>query len=108
VRLFLSIVNEVKEGGVLSPVLYCVHMDDLLFALSNSGVACYIGRNCVCALDYVDDIVLIAHTVTAMHKLLSVCREYAIEYCVSFNASKFKCLAVWDFCFGIIKPLIKV
>jgi len=30
---------------------------------------------------------------TAMRKLLSICGEYATEYCTSFNASKSKYLA---------------
>ena len=59
-------VNGVKQGGVLSPVLYCVYIDDLLLALSNSGVGCNIGSNFVGALAYADDIVLIAPTATAM------------------------------------------
>ena len=46
------------------------------------------------ALVYADDIVLIAPTATAMRKLLSINGEYVTEYCISFNASKTKCLAV--------------
>jgi len=66
---YFSAVNGIKQGGVLSPVLYCVYIDDLLSALSNSGVGCYIGNNFVGALIYADDIVLIAPTATAMRKL---------------------------------------
>jgi len=44
---YFSAVNGVKQGEVLSPVLYCVYIDDLLLALSNSGVGCYIGSNFV-------------------------------------------------------------
>ena len=91
---YFSAVNGVKQGGVLSPILYCVYIDDLLLALSKSGVGCYIGSNFVGALAYADDIVLIAPTATAMRKLLFICGEYATEYCISFNASKSKCLAV--------------
>jgi hypothetical protein len=43
---YFSAVNGVKQGGVLSPVLYCVYIDDLLLALSKSGV----GNNFVGAL----------------------------------------------------------
>jgi Reverse transcriptase (RNA-dependent DNA polymerase) len=91
---YFSAINGVKQGDVLSPVLYCVYIDDLLLALSKSGVGCYIGSNVVGALAYAVDVVLIAPTATAMRKLLFISGEYATEYCISFNASKSKCLAV--------------
>jgi len=46
-------------GGVLSPVLFCLCVDDLLFALSKRGVGYFIDNNCVGALAYADDIVLV-------------------------------------------------
>jgi len=47
---YFSAVNGVKQGGVLSLVLYCVYIADLLSALSKSGVGCYFGKNLVGAL----------------------------------------------------------
>ena len=41
---------------------------------------------------YADDIVLLAPTVRAMRRLLSVCDDFASKYDVVFNASKSKCL----------------
>ena len=38
-------VNGVKQGGVLSPVLFCIYIDGLLTKLSESGVGCYMGDN---------------------------------------------------------------
>ena len=40
---FLAI-NGVKQGGVLSPVLFCLYIEGLLVALSKAGVGCYIGE----------------------------------------------------------------
>jgi len=46
----------------------------------------------VYTLAYVDDLVLLALTASAMRKLLAVCEDYVREYSISFNALKFKCL----------------
>ena len=72
---YFSAVNGVKQGAVLSPVLFCVYMDDLLSASSKAGVGCYIGCTFVGALAYADDIVLTAPTATAMRNLL---KKYVI------------------------------
>jgi hypothetical protein len=93
VRLFSS-VNGVKQGGVLSPVLFCICIDDLLLTLSRSRAGCFFGKNSVGALDYANDIVLIAPTASALRTLLSICGDYASEYCISFNSEKSKCLVI--------------
>jgi hypothetical protein len=85
---FFNAVNGVKQGGVLSPILFCIYMDDLLVKLHKSGVGCYIGTAFVGALAYADDIVLLAPSPSAMRKLLSVCESYALDFDISFNAGK--------------------
>jgi Reverse transcriptase (RNA-dependent DNA polymerase) len=83
----------VKLGGVLSPVLFCVYIDDMLLTVSKTGVECYIGNVFVGALAYADDIVIIAPSACAMRKLLNVCDKYANEYHIVFNVEKSKYLA---------------
>src|SRR5664279_3078668 len=63
-----SVSNGVKQGGIISPVLFCVYFDVLLLALRDSGVGCHIGQWFVGALAYADDIVLITPTARAMRK----------------------------------------
>ncbi len=35
---YLNVSNGVKQGGVISPILFCIYMDSLLNELANSGV----------------------------------------------------------------------
>ena len=46
--------NGVKQGGVLSPVLFCVYLNELLLVLSAAKVGCSVGSNYVGALAYAD------------------------------------------------------
>ena len=80
--------NGVKQGGVLSPTLFCIFFDELLRMLENSGVGCYLGHRFMGALSYADDVALIAPTITAARMMLRVCEDFASRYKVLFNAEK--------------------
>ena len=91
-----SVSNGVKQGGVLSPILFIMYMDELLCKLSESGAGCHIGRTFCGALGYADDIVLLSPSMSGMDKLLGLCSEFAIQYDVKFNSAKSKLLLFGD------------
>jgi len=98
--------NGVKKGGVLSPVLFCVYLDELLHALSAAKVGCYVGDIFVGALANADDLVLTAPSATAVRKMLAICDAYSSEYTRNFNAAKSKCLVVLPSCKRYLTPLL--
>ena len=53
-----SVSNGVRQGGVLSPILFIVYIDELLTRLESQAVGCYWSHYFVGALGYADDIVL--------------------------------------------------
>jgi len=67
---YFNALNGVKQGGVISPILFGIYIDDLLVSLSQLGVGCYVAGNFVGAIVYTDDIVLISPTPLGMRKLL--------------------------------------
>ena len=85
-------VNGVKQGGVLSPVLFCIYLDGLLRTLCSSKIGCVVGTMFTGILAYADDIALLAPTPLAMRCMLSICEKYAAEFGVLFNATKSKCI----------------
>jgi len=36
--------NDMKQGAVISPILFCINIDGLLVALQNPGYGCYINK----------------------------------------------------------------
>jgi hypothetical protein len=86
------VLNGVRQGAILSPVLFCVYFDNLLFSLNEAGTGCHIGSFFVGALAYADDLILLAPSANAMRCMLRICDDYAAQFKVVFNASKSKCL----------------
>ncbi len=86
----VSASNGVKQGGVMSPLLFTVYVDELLVRLSKSKYGCYVGQVYCGSFGYADDVVLLAPTVFSLNIMLSICSEYAAEYDVLFNADKTK------------------
>ena len=57
VRLdFFHTVNGVKQGAILSPILFCVYFDELLKLLNASGLGCHVGHLSSAGSGYADDV----------------------------------------------------
>ena len=87
---YFNIENGVKQGGVLSPLLFTLYIDKLLSDLSKSGSGCYIGNVFMGAFAYADDIVLLSPSYSGLKSLLKVCEHFSDMFDIVFNASKSK------------------
>ena len=57
------VTNEVKQGGILSPSLFNVDMNNLSISLNHSGIGGSLGDNPINQLCYADDLCLKLHFV---------------------------------------------
>lgn len=83
-----GVSNGVRQGGVLSPILFTVYIDNLLNRLSHLNVGCHSGPYFAGSLCYADDIALISPSPSSLRILLSECEKFAKEYGIVFNAAK--------------------
>jgi hypothetical protein len=84
--------NGVKQGGVLSPILFCIYLDELLQLLSQSGYGCKIGRSYFGVFSYADDIILLSPTLKGLQSMLDICNDFGIKYHIKFNEKKTQCI----------------
>jgi hypothetical protein len=80
--------NGVKQGGVLSPVLFTVYFDHLLAALKSKGIGCHVKDCYAGVLCYADDVTIMCPSLLGLNKMLAICCDFGKEYNVTFNAKK--------------------
>ena len=83
-----SVMNGVKQGGIMSPTLFSIYMDKLLERLEATNAGCYVGPHFARSFAYADVCVLMAPCIKGLEQLLKVCEKFSDGYMVKFNASK--------------------
>ena len=85
---FFHIGNGVKQGGILSPLLFNIYMDDLSLQLHRQSIGCSVGGTVVNHMLYADDIVLFAPSAKGLQKLMDISHTYGCNYDIEYNPSK--------------------
>jgi len=68
----IKILNGVRQGAVMSSVLFCIYFDELIHALKSAKYGCDIGFCFVGVLTYADDLVLLAPSPNATRNMLKI------------------------------------
>ena len=99
-----GVTNGVRQGGILSPYIFCVYMDDLSNKQNDIKVGCTIGATLINHLMYADDLVLPSPSAKGLSLLLSVCSAYGIEHDIKYNSATSN---VMVFCCNKMKDISK-
>ena len=78
-----TVSNGVKQGGVISPLLFSLYIDNIF--TEHLDLGCFVGPTYVGAFGYADDISLISPSLYAMKNMISICDSYASRYHITFN-----------------------
>ena len=92
VSRFVKLIAGVRQGGVLSPVLFAVFINDLVDKVNKANIGCYISNVCVSIILYADDILLLAPSITGLQRLLTICEEQLFQLDMRINVDKSICI----------------
>ena len=94
-----SILNGVKQGAVLSAILFCVYIDDLIKELRRDRDGCWINQRFVGTAVYADDMFLLSPSLDGLQNMVDICSKYASDSNLRFSTnenpqkSKTKCMS---------------
>jgi exonuclease III len=83
-----KVSNGVRQGGILSPLLFNLYMDELSRKLGKMNIGCKLNGHTMNHLMYADDLVLLAPSPKALQKLINQCCEFGEANDIRFNAAK--------------------
>ena len=87
---FFTVSNGAKQGGILSPHLLYVYMDDLSLNLNKLNYA----RTIMNHMMYADNLCAFSSSVSGLRKLTDCCAEYGNMFDITYNANKSICMVI--------------
>ena len=84
----------VRQGGILSPLLFTVYVDSILHSLSMSNLGCYINFVCHNSFMYADDLLLLSPSVTRLQELFHFCEQKFSALDLPINVNKCQCIRI--------------
>ena len=92
---YFCISNGVRQGGLLSPELFSVYVDDLSDRLIKNKIGSHIDNLCMNHIMCADDSCLMALSPASLQELIDICYiiyDFSVQNYLSFNSSKSYCM----------------
>ena len=79
--------NGVRQGAVISPILFSFYMDNLFNILKSSGSGCFIGKYYAGCAGYADDLLFLCPTRGGLQDMLDIAQKYVEEHKITFSTN---------------------
>ena len=90
----VKILFGVRQGGVLSPFLFAICVDDVLIKLRDSSLGCRFRGLLINAIMYADDLLLLSLSIRDLQLMVDLCSKEFKAIGLSINFTKSACLRI--------------
>ncbi len=91
---YFKCINGVHQGGVVSPLMFNVYMDELIKEMQSAGIGCYVGHEYFGCVSYAD-MKILCPSFKGLQQMIEICERFKEKYNVKYNAKKSMCM-VYD------------
>jgi hypothetical protein len=90
----LRVLSGVRQGGILSPILFNLYVNCFLTSLRKCGLGCHIQGIYIGCIMYADDLLLLSASVLDLQSMLDKCGCIGQDLDINFNCCKSKCMII--------------
>ena len=94
VSRFVLLNCGVRQGGVLSPHLFAIYIDDIVYKIARSNDSSKINFVCVSIFMHADDILLLSPSITLLQRLVNLVEAELTSVDMAINSAKSVCLRI--------------
>ena len=91
---FVSLSCGTRQGGVASPILFSVSLNDIINKLQQSGLGCHIHFISFNAFMYADDLLLLALSIEDLQNMINICKSELDWLDLKINSNKSSCIRI--------------
>ena len=96
----------VRQGGILSPLLFNCYVNVLITRLRESDLGCKLHNYYVRCTMYADDLILISASILNLQCMLDICTITGNELGIKFNSAKSNCIHIGASTFNVLPDLL--
>ena len=95
-----NITRGTRQGSIISPYLFNIFINQLLYDLQSSDAGARIGDMLFNSVAYADDITLFSTNIKGLQSLIDICVAYSRRWRFKFGIAKSKCMVTGAYPFS--------